>query len=45
MPWIVAAAVSAFFGLRAGTLLLGPQLGTFLGAFVVAASGNAYARI
>ncbi len=45
LPWIVAAAIAAFFGLRAGNVLLGPQLGAFLGATVVAAFGNAYNRI
>jgi len=42
--WIELAGILAFGGARAGTLLLGAELGTFLGAFVVAAASNAYAR-
>ncbi|HEY7512824.1 MAG TPA: threonine/serine exporter family protein [Vicinamibacteria bacterium] len=45
VPWIVGAAVAAYLGLRAGNLLLGPQLAAFLGAMAVAAFGNAYNRI
>jgi uncharacterized membrane protein YjjP (DUF1212 family) len=45
MPWIMAAAVAAFLGLRAGNYLLGPQFAAFLGAMAVAAFGNAYNRI
>jgi uncharacterized membrane protein YjjP (DUF1212 family) len=45
MPWIVAAAVAAFLGLRAGSYVLGPQFAAFLGAMAVAAFGNAYNRI
>jgi uncharacterized membrane protein YjjP (DUF1212 family) len=45
VPWIVAAAVAAFFGLRGGSVLLGPQFAAFLGAMAVAAFGNAYNRI
>ncbi len=44
LVWIELAGVLAFSGARAGTLLLGAELGTFLGAFVVAAASNAYAR-
>ncbi len=45
VPWVVAGAVAAFFGLHAGSYLLGPQFAAFLGATVVAAFGNAYNRI
>ena len=45
VPWIVGAAVAAFFGLRAGSFLLGAQFAAFLGAMAVAAFGNAYNRI
>jgi uncharacterized membrane protein YjjP (DUF1212 family) len=45
MPWIVAAAVAAFLGLRAGSYVLGPQFAAFLGAMAVAAFGNAYNRL
>ena len=44
IPWIELAGILAFGGARLGTLLLGAELGTFLGAFVVAAASNAYAR-
>lgn len=44
IPWIELAGILAFGGARMGTLLLGAELGTFLGAFVVAAASNAYAR-
>lgn len=42
--WVELAGILAFGGARLGTLLLGAELGTFLGAFVVAAASNAYAR-
>jgi uncharacterized membrane protein YjjB (DUF3815 family) len=44
--WIIAlAAVIAFVGARSGTVLLGPELGVGLGAFLVAVLGNVYARM
>lgn len=43
--WIVLAGVLAYGGARAGTLWLGAELGTFVGAFVVAAASNVYARV
>lgn len=42
--WIELAGMLAYGGARAGTLWLGAELGTFVGAFVVAAASNAYAR-
>lgn len=43
--WIVAAGGLAFGGVRAGAHLLGPELGTFLGALLVGVWGNAYSRL
>jgi uncharacterized membrane protein YjjP (DUF1212 family) len=45
IPWIVAAAVAAYLGLRAGNYFLGPQFAAFLGAMSVSAFGNAYNRV
>jgi len=42
---IAVAAVIAFVGARSGTLVLGPELGVGLGAFLVAVLGNVYARM
>ena len=42
--WVELAGILAFSGARLGTLLLGAELGTFLGAFAVAAASNVYAR-
>lgn len=44
-PWIAASGMLGFFGARAGTQLLGPQIGAFLGAVAVSAFGNLYARL
>jgi uncharacterized membrane protein YjjB (DUF3815 family) len=44
LVWVELACILAFSGARLGTLLLGAELGTFVGAFVVAAASNAYAR-
>jgi uncharacterized membrane protein YjjP (DUF1212 family) len=44
IAWIELAGLLAFWGARMGTHLLGAELGTFVGAFVVAAASNAYAR-
>jgi uncharacterized membrane protein YjjB (DUF3815 family) len=43
-PWFVAVGFLAFFGARLGTMLLGPELGTFVGALAVGAFSNAYSR-
>ncbi|HEX6200026.1 MAG TPA: threonine/serine exporter family protein, partial [Thermoanaerobaculia bacterium] len=42
--WIFAAGLVAVEGVRLGRLLLGPELGAFLGAFLVGAAGNLVAR-
>jgi uncharacterized membrane protein YjjP (DUF1212 family) len=44
-PWIAASGALGFFGARSGALLLGPQIGAFLGAVAVSAFGNVYARL
>jgi uncharacterized membrane protein YjjP (DUF1212 family) len=44
IAWIELVGVMGYWGARMGTLLLGAELGTFLGALVVAAASNAYAR-
>jgi uncharacterized membrane protein YjjP (DUF1212 family) len=44
LPWILGAAFVALYGARLGTELLGPQLGAFLGAFLVGAGSNLVAR-
>ncbi len=44
-PWIVAAAVLAFLGARAGALWLGPLLGAGCGAFVLGLASNTLARV
>lgn len=43
--WIVTAGFVSFYGARLGTMLLGHQLGAFVGAFVVGVSCNLYARV
>ena len=43
--WIEIACALAFGGARLGTVILGAELGTFLGAFLVAAASNGYARL
>lgn len=44
IPWIVVASIAGFFGARFGAVWLGPELGSFLGAFLVASISNLYAR-
>lgn len=44
-PWIVAACALAFYASRGATLILGPQLGAWLGVFVAVVACNAYARL
>jgi uncharacterized membrane protein YjjP (DUF1212 family) len=44
-PWVVLSAFVAFTGSRAGAESLGPELGAFLGALLVAAGSNLYARV
>lgn len=43
--WVIAAGLIAIEGLRLGGLLLGPQLGAFVGALLVGVAGNLYARL
>lgn len=43
--WIMIASGLSFGGARAGALLLGPDLGACLGAILVGAGGNLYARL
>ncbi|HUH00732.1 MAG TPA: threonine/serine exporter family protein [Kofleriaceae bacterium] len=45
LPGVVVACVAGFYGARLGAWLLGPQLGAGLGAFIIAAGANAYARL
>ncbi|GAB4385537.1 MAG: threonine/serine exporter family protein [Phycisphaerales bacterium] len=42
---IVPAAVVGYYGARFGTALVGPELGSCLGAFAVGLFGNGYARL
>lgn len=44
LGWIVLAGALAFAGARLGTLLFGPELGAFLGAFVLGAGSRVLAR-
>jgi uncharacterized membrane protein YjjB (DUF3815 family) len=43
--WVLLAAVLAVEGVDLGALLLGPQLGGFVGALLVGLGGNLYARV
>jgi uncharacterized membrane protein YjjP (DUF1212 family) len=43
--WVVLASGIAFAGARAGSALLGPELGAFVGAAAVTLSSNLYARV
>ncbi|MEW5850090.1 MAG: threonine/serine exporter family protein [Myxococcota bacterium] len=43
-PWIVGTGALAFAGTRVGSVALGAELGAFVGAFLVAAASNLYAR-
>lgn len=43
-PWIVLAGVIGVGGSRFGEMLLGPQLGVFLGALLIGIFSSAYAR-
>ena len=43
--WIVLAGIISFAGARAGATLLGPELGGFVGAFILGAGSNLYGRL
>ncbi|MFP2932509.1 threonine/serine exporter family protein, partial [Pyxidicoccus sp. 3LG] len=43
--WIAAACTFAFAGSRLGALMLGPQLGAFVGALMLGIASNALARL
>ena len=43
--WILLAGAIGVAGFRSGAFLLGPELGSFLGALLVGVSGNLYSRI
>ena len=43
LGWIALAGWLAFLGSRAGAVVLGPNLGSFVGALVVGAASNLYA--
>jgi uncharacterized membrane protein YjjB (DUF3815 family) len=43
--WVLVAGVLAIEGVRLGGLLLGAQLGAFVGALLVGLGGNLYARL
>jgi uncharacterized membrane protein YjjB (DUF3815 family) len=45
LPLIVLSCAAAFYGSRLGAWLLGPTLGACVGAFLVAAASNVYARV
>ena len=45
LGWIVLAGALAFAGARLGTILFGPELGAFLGAFMLGASSRILARV
>ncbi|HWC76721.1 MAG TPA: threonine/serine exporter family protein [Blastocatellia bacterium] len=42
--WILLAGAIGVVGFRSGAFLLGPELGSFLGALLVGMTGNLYAR-
>lgn len=44
IAWILVASVAGIFGARLGAAWLGPELGSFLGAFCAAAVSNLYSR-
>jgi uncharacterized membrane protein YjjP (DUF1212 family) len=43
--WIVLACALSFYSARAGREQLGPELGAFLGAFVIGAASDLFARV
>lgn len=45
IPWLVLMGILAFYGSRLGTNVFGPELGAFVGAFVVGTASNVFARL
>jgi uncharacterized membrane protein YjjP (DUF1212 family) len=45
VPWILLTCGLGFAGTRAGSAILGPELGVFIGAVVVGLAGSAYGNI
>lgn len=43
--WIVAAGALGFYGARLGGLVVGPELGTFVGGALVGSAGNLFSRL
>ncbi len=43
-PWVLAAVVAGYGGARAGSWMLGTELGAVVGAMAVALLGNVYSR-
>ena len=43
--WIVLAGIVSFAGARAGSTLLGPELGGFVGALILGIGSNLYGRL
>jgi uncharacterized membrane protein YjjP (DUF1212 family) len=44
LGWVLLASTLAYLGTRQGAVWMGPELGAFLGAFVLAICANLYAR-
>lgn len=45
LPWLVMMGVFAFYGSRVGSGVLGPELGSFVGALIVGIASNVFARL
>ena len=45
LPWLMMMGVFAFYGSRVGAGLLGPELGSFVGALIVGVASNVFARV
>jgi uncharacterized membrane protein YjjP (DUF1212 family) len=43
--WVMVAGIAGFGGARLGSVLLGPALGTFVGAVIIGLLGNFLARV
>lgn len=43
--WTACAALLALYGSRLGAMMLGPELGVCIGAFLVGVAGNAFSRL